>query len=278
MNPDISNVLDLVRPRDRQRVDNLLQALLWPDPGTDPTRVTVNSVGGGGDESQIARWEPADQVGLPDWLAPVLESQAAGAAPSTAKVRIRGWLDGGRAGPSATAVLEPAPRPPPTTALPAPAATPETPPAAQGAATLASATPSPAVNTEAELMASIATLDRRLFAIEDSLRWHREALRVANATILALEQELRRAHATLAPALADRAALERELARAERRLERLEASGPEQDRRERKLRRQRDQARAERDAIAEERDEAESTAEQARWLLREKFGYHDDDE
>ncbi len=280
MNTDIDSVLGRIRPRDRQRVDSLLQGILGPETATDLTRVTVSRVGGGGDETQVARWEPADQIDLTDWLPPVLDHQSADAAPTTAKVRLRAWPSGGKAGPSATAVLEPAAAPPapsPAAALPKPVAAPEAPQSSPGAPPTGDAVPTPAAPAAIELMNRIATLERRLFITEDSQRWHREALRGARATIMALEQELRTAHATLAPVLADRAALEREFARTERKLERQEVREYEQDRRERKLRRQRDQARVERDVTAEERDEAESTAEQAVELLREKFGYPDDD-
>jgi len=279
MTSSIESALDRIRPRDRQRVANLLQGILGPHPETETARVTISRIGGGGDETQVARWEPADQVGLPDWLPPVLDGQAADAAPTSAKVRIRGWGTGGKSGPSATAVLEPAqlPPPPPVPALPAPAATQNAPPPNPGALPDSGVAPPPVSPTEVELLTRIATLERRQFITDDSLHWHRDALRGANATILALEQELRKAHATLAPTLADRAGLQRELARAERKLERLEDREYEQDRRERKLRHQRDKARGQRDEIAEERDEAESTAEQAIELLREKFGYSDDD-
>jgi len=280
MNADIDNVLECIRPRDRQRVDSLLQGILGPAAATNLTRVTVSRVGGGGDETQVARWEPADQITLTDWLPPVLDHQATEAAPTTAKVRLRAWPSGGKAGPSATAVLEPVAAPPatsPVAALLPPVAAPEAPQASLSAPPVAGGVPAPSAPAEIELMNRIAALERRLFVTEDSLRWHREAHRGANATILALEQELRQAHATLAPTLADRAALQRELKRAERRLERLEDRGYDQERREQKLRRQRDKARAQRDAIAEERDEAESTAEQAVELLGEKYGFSDDD-
>ena len=279
MNTDIDSVLGRIRPRDRQRVATLLEGLLHPAPGKDLNHVTISRVGGGGDETQIARWQPADQIDLTDWLPPALDSEATDAAPATARVRLRGWPKGGAAGPSATVVLEPVPAAPPEpiAALPAPEAAAEPPAPSPGPEPATGVALHAAVAAQVELQTRIATLESRLDLAEDSRRWHEEALRGARATIMALEQELRQTHATLAPTLADRAALQRELARAERRLERLDASGPAQDRRERKLRRQRDQARAERDACAEERDEAESTAEQAVELLREKFGYSDDD-
>ena len=49
MNTDIDSVLGRIRPRDRQRVDSLLQGILGPETATDLTRVTVSRVGGGGD-------------------------------------------------------------------------------------------------------------------------------------------------------------------------------------------------------------------------------------
>jgi hypothetical protein len=279
MSSDVNNVLDRIRPRDRKRVADLLVGLLRPAPGADIGHVSISRVGGGGDETQVARWEPADQVALTAWLPPVLEAQAIEAAPTTAKVRIRGWGSGGTSGPSATAVLDAVPAAPANAAaaLPVPAMATEPPASSPPPQADAGLELVPTGPSQVELINRIATLERRLDTTEDRRRWYEEAHRGARAEIMVLEQELRQAHAALAPTLVDRAALQRELDRAERKLERLEAIDPEQDRRERKLRRQRDQARKERDAIAEERDEAESTAEQAIELLREKFGYPDDD-
>ena len=105
MDTTIDDALDRIRPRDRGKVSGLLHDLADPGANAQTRHITVSRVGGGGVETQIARWEPEDGVGLVDWIGTVLDGQATEAAPATAKVRIRGWYTGSSPGRGATAVL-----------------------------------------------------------------------------------------------------------------------------------------------------------------------------
>ena len=280
MNANHDNLLDRIRPRDRDRMNGLLQHLLGPKATADLSHVTVSRVGGGGEESQAGRSDPADGVGLEDWLRSILDSQATDAAPATAKVRIRIWYRGGRSGPSATVVLEPV-QPAPAraiAALPAPAgdAASQLPPDSSPGATPVSHSPAQRDNSAEQ--ERIATLEMRLAVALDGRSWYEEAHRDARATIMELERELRQIHPTLAQALADRAALQRERDQQERRIDREDARIQELERRVAKVTRERDQALAERDVAIGERDETEEVAEQALEELRKQLGIPDDED
>ena len=280
MTASIDNLLDRIRPRDRDRMNGLRQHIQGPKAAADISHATVSHVGGGGEERQIGRWDPADGVGFEAWLRSVLDRQATDAAPATAKVRIRIWYRGGRSGPSATVVLEPV-QPASGGAIAAPPV-----PAGKAASqhpadSSPGGTPagdSPAQRDNSAEQERIATLEMRLAVALDGRSWYEEAHRDARATIMELERELRQIHPTLAQALADRAALQRERDQQERRIDREDARIQELERRVAKVTRERDQALAERDVAIGERDETEEVAEQALEELRKQLGIPDDED
>lgn len=280
MNANHDDLLDRIRPRDRDRMNGLLQQLLGPKATADLSHVTVSRVGGGGEESQAGRSDPADGVGLEDWLRSILDSQATDAAPATAKVRIRIWYSGGRSGPSATVVLEPL-QPAPGRAI---AALPA--PAGDTASQLPADSPpggtptahSPALPEGSAEHERIATLEMRLAVALDGRSWYEEAHRDARATIMELERELRQIHPTLAQALADRAALQRERDQWDRQIGNKDTRIRELERSVAKATRERDQALAERDEANVEREETEDVVEQALEELRKQLGIPDDED
>ncbi len=279
MDTTIDDVLERIRPRDRGRVSGLLHDLA--DPGAKPqTRhITISRVGGGGEESQVGRWEPSDGIGLVDWIGTVLDGQASDVAPATAKVRIRGWYTGSNPGPGATAVLQPfeSVKRQPVAALPAPAR--ETRPAPENSISASSpAVPGPPGEDPSALRERIVALEARLAVALDGRRWYEEAHREARATIMELERELRQTHAALAQILADRGALQREHDRADRRIDRRDARIRELEGEVAKVALERDEAIAERDEIACERDELAEVAEQALAELRKLLGIPEEED
>ena len=280
MNTNFDNMLDRIRPRDRERVNGLLRDLVDSRAHERPGHVTVSRVGGGGEETQVGRWEPADSVGLTDWLRSVVDGQATDASPATAKVRIRSWHSGGKAGPSATVVLEPF-QPAlgkAIAALPGPAGEVESQPPAVRSSGAAPVVDVPARCDQAVQPERIATLELRLAVALDGRHWYEEAHRGARATIMELERELRQAHATLAQALADRAALQRDRESADRRIDRRDVRIRELEREVAKVARERDEAIAERDEVAAERDDLEEVTEEAMEELRKRLGIPADED
>ena len=279
MDTTIDDVLDRIRPRDRGRVSGPLRGLSTPGTEAQTRHITVSRVGGGGEEIQVGRWEPADGLGLVDWLGAVLGRQAADAAPVTAKVRIRSWYTGSSPGPGATAVLQPVESVtlPPVAALPAPAR--GNPPTSTNTVSASSPTdPGSAGEDEGALRDRIVGLETRLEFARHGRRWYEEAHREARATIMELERELRQTHAALAQILADRCALQREHDRADRRIDRRDARIRELEGEVAKVARERDEAIAERDEVAAERDELEEVAEQALAELRKRLGIPEEED
>ena len=64
VNTDIHNLLGRARPHDRQRMKKLIERLGSPERDMEPSRVTISRVGGGGDETQVARWSGAELLAL----------------------------------------------------------------------------------------------------------------------------------------------------------------------------------------------------------------------
>ena len=279
MDTTIDGVLDRIRPRDRGRVSGLLRGLTAPGTEEQTQHITVSRVGGGGEESQVGRWEPADGVGLVDWIGTVLDGQAADAAPATAKVRIRGWYTGSNPGPGATAVLQPveSSKRQPVAALPVPAR--RNPPTPTNTVSASSpADPGSPRGDPDALRERIVALETRLAVALDGRRWYEEAHREARATIMELERELRQTHAALAEVLADRGALQRERDRVDRRLDRRDVRIRGLEQAVVETARERDEAIAHRDEIACERDELEEVADQAMAELRKRLGIPEDED
>ena len=279
MDTTIDDLLDRIRPRDRGKVSGLLHDLADPGTSVQIRHISVSRVGGGGEESQIGRWEPADGLGLVDWIGAILDGQAADAAPATAKVRIRGWYTGSSPGPGATAVLQPveSARRQPVAALPVPArGAPSTPTTSASASSPAD--PGPAGEEPAPLRERIVALEARLAVALDGRRWYEEAHREARATIMELERELSQTHAALAQILADRGALQREHDRADRQIDRKDVRIRELEGEVAKVARERDEAIVERDEVAAERDELEEVADQAMAELRKRLGIPEEED
>ena len=279
MDTTIDDVLDRIRPRDRGKVRSLLHDLA--DPGTNARirHISVSRVGGGGEETQVGRWEPSDGIGLVDWIGTVLDGQASDAAPATAKVRIRGWYTGSNPGPGATAVLQPVEsvKYQPVAALPVPAR--ETPPARENSISASSpADRGPPGEDPSALRERIIALEARLAMALDGRRWFEDAHREAGATIMELERELRQTHAALVEVVADRGALQRDSDRVDRRLDRRDVRIRGLEQAVVETARERDEAIAHRDEIACERDELEEVADQAMAELRKRLGIPEDED
>ena len=260
-------------------MSGLLRGLSTPGTEAQTKHITVSRVGGGGEESQVGRWEPADGGGLVDWIDAVLDGQAADAAPATAKVRIRGWHTGSSPGPGATAVLQPveAVKHPAVAALPVPARG-NLPAPPNDVSAGSPAEPGSTREDPAALRQRNVALEARLAVALDGRRWYEEAHREARATIMELERELRRTHAALAQVHVDRSALQREYERVDRRIDRRDVRIQGLERKVAEIARERDEAIAERDEIAAERDELEEVAEQALAELRKRLGIPEDED
>ena len=279
MDTTIDDVLERIRPRDREKVCGLLEDLADPGTKLQTRHITVSRVGGGGEETQGGRWEPVDGVGLLDWIDNVLDGQANGAAPATAKVRIRSWYTGSSPGPGATAVLQPveSSKHQPVAALPVPArGNPPTP--ANTVSASSPADPGSTPEDEGALRDRIVVLETRLEVALDGRRWYEEAHREARGTIMELERELRQTHAALAQALADRGALQRECKRVDHRIDRKALRIQGLERKVVEVARERDEAIADRDDAASERDELEEVAEQALAELRKQLGIPEEED
>ena len=261
MNSILYTLLTLIRPRDRDRVVGFIEKIAALVDKNGGGYLTAIHVGAGGDETQIGRWEPADEIEYLVWLHALLKRQAAVASPASAKVRMRAWHTGGKSGPSVTAVLEPATAQESRAiaALPAPAETAcagdrgtsplgEAPEAGE---LLTIPSGSDATGRLAAVEEQNANLKQKLTIENETRRWYEDVWRESLATNRALEKELREAHA----ALAERGALQREITRAEARNERKDDLIRKKDEQIRELLRTNRAIVADRDGIAAELDE-----------------------
>lgn len=309
-------LLGLVQPKDQKRLSSFIDEKMRPYIAMLGSWLTIAVVGAGGEENQVGRWDRCDDAqpvgstgfeGVERWIVDVLQRQAAAAAPSSAKVRLRVWTKGGKPRGGVTVVLLPASS---SQVLDEPVIT-------EAGATaddtenrgMVIAPVSPGIDSEldgnskipqqvrvlqgrldasnasvleTELARQQERVDRRAAERElETARHEYGQLRSDHAALRGdhdrLREENRRLHDDVRHGRRGRDDLRAKLETARRKLERESEKAAKFRDRIGSLKVMLQEVKQERDSIAEERDENEAEIERIVEDLKEQFGYTDED-